>query len=117
LKTGEITNYTNSSGSYDEAEGIFPDGKYCMIESDRHQDLANRLRWKVDIYRLKLDGSGEVERLADFSTRYPGKLRSDNPVVNRTGKWIAVQYGYMAGSGDGQGIFLFDVEKFEKSKK
>ncbi len=116
LKTGKTVNYTKSPGSYDEAEGIFPDGKYTMIESDRHQDLANRLRWKVDVYRLNLNGSGEVERLADFSTRYPGKLRSDNPVVDKTGKYIALQYGFLAGSGNGQGIFLFDLEKYEEMK-
>jgi hypothetical protein len=113
LESGNLTNYTKSPGSYDEAEGIFPDGKYTLIESDRHQDTANRLRWKVDVYILNLDGSGEVERLADFSTRYPGKLRSDNPVVDKTGKLIALQYGFLAGAGNGQGIFLFDLEKYK----
>jgi hypothetical protein len=117
LETGKYVNYTNSPDSYDEAEGIFPCGKYTMIESDRHQDEQNRLRWKVDIYRLKLDGSGEVERLADFSTRYPNILRSDNPVVDKTGRYIALQYGFMAGAGDGQGIFLFDMKEYEKNKK
>lgn len=115
LKTGKIINYTKSPTSYDEAEGIFPDGKYTMIESDRHQKI--RLQYKVDIYRLKLDGSGAVERLADFSTRYPGKLRSDNPVVDKTGKFIAVQFGFQSGSGNGQGIFLFDLDKYEKTKE
>jgi len=116
LETGKLINYTNSPGSYDEAEGIFPDGKRTLIESDRHQDKVNRLRWKVDVYILNLDGGGKVERLADFSTRYPGKLRSDNPVVDKTGKWIALQYGFLAGAGNGQGIFLFDLEKYNTMK-
>jgi hypothetical protein len=116
LESGKLTNYTKSPGSYDEAEGIFPDGNYILIESDRHHDEANRLRWRVDVYILKLDESGEVERLADFSTRYPGRLRSDNPVIDKTGKWIALQYGFMAGAGDGRGIFLFDLEKYRNTK-
>jgi len=117
IKTGKTTDYTHLPDSYNEAEGIFPDGKYILIESDRHQPMQFRNQYKLDVYKLKLDGSGEVERLADFSTRYPGKFRSDNPVVSRNGKYIALQFGFMKGAGNGQGIFLFDVEKYEQSKK
>jgi Tol biopolymer transport system component len=115
--SGKTTDYTYLPDSYNEAEGIFPDGKYILIESDRHQPMQFRNQYKLDVYKLKLDGSGEVERLADFSTRYPGRFRSDNPVVSRNGKFIALQFGFMKGAGDGQGIFLFDVEKFEHGKK
>jgi hypothetical protein len=117
IKTGKTTDYTHLPDSYNEAEGIFPDGKYILIESDRHQPKQFRNQYKLDVYKLKLDGSGEVERLADFSTRYPGRFRSDNPVVARNGKWIALQFGFMKGAGNGQGIFLFDIEKYEQSKK
>jgi hypothetical protein len=116
LKTGKYTNYTHLGNSYNEAEGIYPDGNYILIESDRHQPLHNRNQYKLDVYKLKLDGSGEVERLADFSTRYPGILRSDNPVVDRTGRYIAMQFGFMQGSGNGKGIFLFDIIKYKKYK-
>ena len=116
LKTGKYTNYTHLGSSYNEAEGIFPDGKYILIESDRHQAMNYRNQYKLDVYKLKLDGSGEVERLADFSTRYPGILRSDNPVVDRNGKYIAMQFGFMKGSGNGKGIFLFDIDQYEKWK-
>lgn len=114
LKTGTYTNYTHLGNSYNEAEGIFPDGEYILIESDRHQPMNYRNQYKLDVYKLKLDGSGEVERLADFSTQYPGILRSDNPVVDRTGKFIAMQFGFMQGAGNGKGIFLFDVDTYEK---
>ncbi len=117
LLTGKVTKYTDLPDSYNEVEGIFPDGKYTLIESDRHQEMPERNKYKLDIYKLKLDGSGEAERLADFSTRYPNKLRSDNPVVNNKGNLIAHQFGYQKGAGDGRGIFLFDLEAFEKSKK
>lgn len=116
IKTGKTNDYTYLPDSYNEAEGIFPDGKHILIESDRHQPMELRNQYRLDVYKLKLDGSGEVERLADFSTRYPGKFKSDNPVVDRTGRFIALQFGFMKGAGDGQGIFLFDVEKYEKSK-
>jgi hypothetical protein len=116
IKTGITTNYTFFPDSYNEAEGIFPDGKHILIESDRHQPMELRNQYRLDVYKLKLDGSGEAVRLADFSTRYPGKFKSDNPVVDRTGRFIALQFGFMKGAGDGQGIFLFDLEKFEKMK-
>jgi Tol biopolymer transport system component len=116
LETSKFTNYTHLGNSYNECEGIFPDGKYVLIESDRHQPKELRNQYKLDVYKLKLDGSGEVERLADFSTRFPGVLRSDNPVVSPTGKLIAVQFGFQEGAGNGRGIFLFDVDKYEKGK-
>ena len=113
LKTKKITKYTDLPDSYNEAEGIFPDGKYILIESDRHQPREERNKYKLDIYKLKLDGSGEVERLADFSTRYFNKIKSDNPVVNKKGNMIAHQFGFQKGAGDGRGIFLFDLNAYE----
>ena len=117
LKTRETTKYTDLPKSYNEAEGIFPDGKYMVIESDRHQPMEERNKYKLDIYKLKLDGSGEVERLADFSTRYLNKIKSDNPVVNNKGNIIAHQFGFQKGAGDGRGIFLFNLDTYEKYKK
>lgn len=117
IQTGKFINYTNLPDSYNEAEGVFPDGNYICVESDRHQPLSERNKYKLDVYMLSLDGSGKAIRLADFSTMYPGVLRSDNPVVDKTGKFIALQFGFMKGSGDGRGIFLFDLGLFQKSQK
>jgi hypothetical protein len=117
IKTKKITKYTDLPKSYNEAEGIFPDGKFMVIESDRHQPMNERNKYKLDIYKLKLDGSGEVIRLADFSTRYFNKIKSDNPVVNKKGNIIAHQFGFQKGAGDGRGIFLFDLNAYEKYKK
>jgi hypothetical protein len=117
LITKETKKYTDLPKSYNEAEGIFPDGKYMVIESDRHQPMEERNKYKLDIYKLTLDGSGEVERLADFSTRYFNKIKSDNPVVNHKGNMIAHQFGFQKGAGDGRGIFLFDLEEYEKYKQ
>lgn len=117
LVTKKTTKYTDLPKSYNEAEGIFHDGKYMVIESDRHQPMEERNKYKLDIYKLTLDGSGEVERLADFSTRYFNKIKSDNPVVNHQGNMIAHQFGFQKGAGDGRGIFLFDLEVYEKHKQ
>jgi hypothetical protein len=117
LVTKNTTKYTDLPKSYNEAEGIFPNGKYMVIESDRHQPMEERNKYKLDIYKLKLDGSGEVERLADFSTRYFNRIKSDNPVVNKDGTIIAHQFGYQKGAGDGRGIFLFDLKSYEKHKR
>lgn len=117
LITKKTTKYTDLPKSYNEAEGIFPDGNYMVIESDRHQPMEERNKYKLDIYKLKLDGSGEVERLADFSTRYFNRIKSDNPVVNKTGNMIAHQFGFQKGAGDGRGIFLFDLVAYEKYKE
>ena len=114
FKTKIITRYTDLPDSYNEAEGIFPDGKYMVIESDRHQPMEERNKYKLDIYKLKLDGSGKVERLADFSTRYFNRIKSDNPVVNNKGNLIAHQFGFQKGAGDGRGIFLLDLDAYEK---
>jgi hypothetical protein len=117
LITKKTTKYTDLPRSYNEAEGIFPDGDFMVIESDRHQPMEERNKYKLDIYKLKLDGSGKAERLADFSTRYFNRIKSDNPVVNKTGNIIAHQFGFQKGAGDGRGIFLFDLDAYEKYKE
>lgn len=115
LETGAVTDYTKAPDSYDEAEGIFPDGQWTMIESDRHLPPKWKKKYKVDIFRLKLDGSGEVQQLADLAHRFPDTLRSDNPVVDKTGRYVAYQFGFSQGEGArGQGIFLLDLEKLSK---
>jgi Tol biopolymer transport system component len=106
LETGKITNMSDADNQYDEPEGIFPDGKYTLVECDRETG-------GVDIYKLKLDGSGELKRIIFFSD-YEG-YKSSNPVVSDDGKYIAFQMAYQADlAGVGYGIFLMDLEKAKK---
>src|SRR5437016_5749323 len=35
LKTGQVTNFSKAPGTYNEVEGIFPDGIYTAVEADR----------------------------------------------------------------------------------
>lgn len=111
LETGEMEKLTNTKDIYNEAEGVAPDGSFLLVESDRHTEQQ---KWLVDIYLLRLNGTKQMERLCDW-TKYPG-YRSDNPVVSPNGKTIAIQCGFMTGSGQGRGIVLLNLEKYQQSK-
>ncbi|MBI4584364.1 MAG: hypothetical protein HY717_10120 [Planctomycetes bacterium] len=110
LSTRKVANYSNSPGQYDEPEGVFPDGKYTLVECDK-QNLKGA--GHIDIWKLALDGTGACERLTFFSD-FPG-YKSSNPVVSDDGLFMAFQ---MARSRDpagvGYGIFVY---KFAKTGK
>ena len=116
-ETGELVNYSMTMDYHEEPEGIYPDGKATLVESDREASLG---RWatNVDFYRLSLDGSGETERLSFFAES--GKYRGTNPVVSDDGRFIAFQVSpATAEAGVGIGIFIYDIRKAEEmiSKK
>ena len=106
LETGTVTNYTNSP-LYEEPEGIFPDGERTLVESDRHRGGGDG---NIDLYELRLDGSGAMTRLTFFNDM-PG-YKASNPVVRDDGKYIAFQMARSADMpGVGHGLFLYDVER------
>ena len=114
LVTGDIVNYSKSPETYDEPEGIFPDGQYTLVESDKHRPTKGTST--IEVYQLKLDGTGQhYERLTFFS-EVPG-FRASNPVVRDDGTIMAFQ-GSRADSnaGDGCGLYLFDIKKFASSQ-
>jgi hypothetical protein len=108
LAGGKVVNYSKAPGQYDEPEGIFPDGRFTCVESDRENDAGKKGPGFVDIWKLALDGSGRSERLTYF-TRFSG-YKASNPVVSDDGRLMAFQ---MARSRDpagvGYGIFLYDL--------
>lgn len=111
LVTKKVTNYSDSPGQYDEPEGIFPDGQFTLVECDKQNHKGPSY---VDLWKLKLDGSGAYERLTYFSD-HPG-FKASNPVVSDDGKFIAFQMAKSReAAGVGHGIFVYDVEK-AKSK-
>jgi hypothetical protein len=90
LKTGKVTNYSNAPNQYDEPEGIFPDGQYTLVECDKHTaGKPKRGPGQVDLYKLKLDGSGQTQRLTFFND-YEG-YKASNPVVSDDGRFMAFQ--------------------------
>ena len=112
LATKKVRNLTNSPDGYDEPEGIFPDGRFTLVECDR----PNRKGWQfIDIWKLSLDRAGYVERLTQFSD-FPG-YKASNPVVSDDGKFMAFQMAKTtAQAGVGYGIFLYDFAKAKRRK-
>ena len=111
LETGEVTNYSLAPDTHEEPEGIYPDGQYTLVESDREAGTGS---WpqNIDFYRLALDGSGEARRLSYFAES--GRWRGTNPVVSDDGKFIAFQVSPSgAEAGVGVGIYIYDIEQSE----
>jgi len=107
LVTKKVINYSNAPDQYDEPEGIYPDGKYTLVECDKH---SPRGAGHVDLWKLTLDGSGAYERLTYFSD-FPG-YKASNPVVSDDGKFIAFQMAKSReAAGVGHGIFIYDIQK------
>ena len=105
LATKKVTNYSNAPRQYDEPEGIFPDGEHTLVECDKQNLKGSGC---VDLWKLKLDGSGACERLTHFSD-YPG-YKASNPVVSDDGRFIAFQMAKSReAAGVGHGIFVLDL--------
>lgn len=112
LVTKKVTNYSNSPGQYDEPEGIFPDGQFTLVECDKQNLKGSGF---VDLWKLKLDGSGHYERLTHFSD-YPG-YKASNPAVSDDGKFIAFQMAKSReAAGVGHGLFIYDIEKAKRAQ-
>ncbi|MGH9340456.1 MAG: hypothetical protein ACRD1R_12920 [Acidobacteriota bacterium] len=112
LETGEVVNHSKSP-HYEEPEGIFPDGQHTLVEADRHHPEGSQY---VDVYKLRLNGSGDIERIVHFGD-YPG-YKSSNPVVRDDGRFIEFQMAKVGDpAGVGRGIFIYDVEKAESAKE
>ena len=113
LKTGEVTNFSKAPGTYNEPEGIFPDGQYTCVEGDRQVEQLGGKRGgsNIDIWKLKLDGTGkDFVRLTHFNDYENGK--ASNPVVSTDGRFMAFQTANTSdAAGVGYGIVLFWFRK------
>jgi hypothetical protein len=109
IESGEVVNQSRSPAS-EEPEGIFPGGEFTLMESDRHSGLKGEM--DLDIYMLRLDGTGkDVRRLTHF-TDVPDE-KANNPVVSPDGCRIAFMKARRSESplkaqGEGAGIFLLE---------
>lgn len=113
LKTNQVTNFSKYPGSYNEPEGIFPDGLYTCVEADRQCETLGGKRGSgnIDIWKLKLDGTGkDFTRLTHFNDYEGGK--ASNPVVSTDGKFMAFQFAKTTDpAGVGYGLLLYHFEK------
>lgn len=109
LSTGQVTDFSKAPGTYNECEGIFPDGKYTAVEGDRQvaQLGGNHGPRNIDIYKLRLDGTGkDFERITHFND-YEG-WKASNPVISSDGRMMAFQVAHSAdAAGVGYGILLY----------
>ena len=113
IETGKVVNYSQAPEQYDEPEGIFPDGKYTLVECDKHSGKGIHYN---DIYKLALDGSGKTQRMTFFAD-YPG-YKSTNPVVSDDGRYMAFQFAKRGDwAGVGRGILIFDLLIYSKMEK
>jgi Tol biopolymer transport system component len=113
LATGERVNHSAAIGFYNEAEGVFPDGRHTSVESDhqsrRFGDPASFRN--IDIWKLRLDGTGkDFTRLTTFNDHEGWK--ASNPVVSNDGRLMAFQVARTADeAGVGYGILLLRFDE------
>jgi hypothetical protein len=109
LATKEVVNQSKAPGAYNECEGIIPGGSFTLVESDKQCDWlgGNRGGSNIDIWKLKLDGTGKnFVRLTNFNDYDGGK--ASNPVVSADGKYMAFQSANTADpAGVGYGLLLY----------
>jgi hypothetical protein len=104
-----LEDMTKVPGTYNECEGIFPGGRYSAVEMDRQKDTLHARGGisNIDIWKLKLDGTGkDIERLTSFND-YEG-FKASNPVISTDGRFMAFQIGKVGDdAGVGYGILLY----------
>ena len=110
LNTGQSVTYRKLPDEYNEVEGVYPDGKYTLVESSREQGPDRQNSSHVDLWRLKLEAnSTDFVRMTRWGD-YDG-YKASNPVVSPDGKWIAFQSARSVDpAGVGYGIFLLKVK-------
>jgi len=113
LASGSVTNFSKAPGTYNEVEGIFPDGQHAAVEADRQCEQLGGPRGSgnIDIWKLCLDGTGkDFTRLTFFNDYEGGK--ASNPVLSTDGKFMAFQAAKTTdAAGVGYGILLYWFKK------
>ncbi len=112
LQTGKVTDFSQSQDIYNEVEGIFPDGKYTLVESSKQVETLGGEHGsrEIDVWKLRMDGTGkDFVRVTHFND-YVG-WKASNPVVSTDGRWIAHQVARAADeAGVGYGIVLMPAK-------
>ena len=111
LKSGTVENMSKAPGTYNECEGIYPDGLYTNVEADRQVNWLGGKHGSgnIDLWKLRLDGTGKnFERITNFND-YEG-FKASNPVVSTDGRLMAFQVAHVSDqAGVGYGILLYHL--------
>lgn len=111
LKSNQITDFSQAADIYNEVEGIFPDGKYTLVESSKQVETLGGSHGsrEIDIWKLRMDGTGkDFVRLTNFND-YEG-WKASNPVISKDGHTMAFQIARTADeAGVGYGIVLMKL--------
>lgn len=92
----------------EEPEGIFPDGRHTLVESNRHTcNPASNGTANIDIYYFNFTNPKEWTRLTNFND--VATFKASNPVVRDDGKVFAFMEGRTNTGTDGAGIYVFDL--------
>lgn len=70
LRDRNVVNMSKAPGTYNECEGIYPDGLYTNVEADRQVNWLGGKHGSgnIDIWKLRLDGTGRnFTRLTNFN--------------------------------------------------
>ncbi len=112
LRTGKAENMSKKPGTYNEVEGILPGGESTLVEADRQVDQLGGKHGagNIDIWKLRLDGTGkDFQRLTYFNDYEGGK--ASNPVVSTDGRFMAFQLARTTDeAGVGYGILLYHFQ-------
>ena len=113
IETGEVKLYIYEPGIHNECEGIFPnDENYTCLETSAHNEINSNM--PTDLWKMKLDGSGERVRMTRMVERKP--WRTSNSNVSPDGKWLAFMINiHTSEAGYGMGLGLLDLEAWGKS--
>ncbi len=113
LRTGKVTDFSQAPGIYNEVEGIFPDGKYTLVESSKQVETLGGEHGsrEIDIWKLRMDGTGkEFVRVTHFND-YEG-WKASNPVVSTDGRYMAFQVARTTDeAGVGYGLILMTLPR------
>lgn len=111
VETGAVRTYIEEHLTHNEPEGIFPDGEHICLESS--SDFENY--WPpIDLWKLKLDGSGRRVRMTRSIDHAPWRCSNSN--VSPNGKWLAFMVNTRGDmSGYGRGLGLLDLEQWARS--
>ena len=113
LDNQRVTNYSDDPDTYDEPEGIFPDGEWTAYEPNPDSTAHKNL----DIWKLQLDGSGNKQRLTFFNRDNPG-FKANQPVISDNGRYMAFQTSSTADyAGIGRGVYLYRLTQVEKENR